>query len=363
MPQAMPLTVIEPNHGDILTHHDGTETDEGLRISVYGTAPDGHEVTVNGQPAEVEQGYFSCEITLNRCHNIIVAKAGRSECRTEVWWNPATTRRYRISVDDSIFFLKDLAAQPNRYASLFDHWYLKFWRELHEEFGTKAHFNLFYQTDGFDVTEMPDRWRDEWAENADWLNMTFHGLQDKPDRPYRNARYMQIAHDFDLVTAEIRRFAGNTVVSKTTTLHWAECPEAAITALRDRGVEQLVALFDSAGGPCRTGYYLSADRCTACDNRGAWYDADTRLTFIRCAAVLDQLEPEEVPLYLEARTNTPHTSEMLEVIIHEPYFRQEHDLYQPNAMDKVRAAVNWATLNEYSPVFWSDGLLGMPIQP
>lgn len=355
------LEITCPHDGDVLSRHDGIETEDALTATVRGTAPSGAKVLVNGIEASAEGGAFSCDVPLSCKKNRIIAQAGGARDEVLVFWNKGSRKRFRFSADDNILFLKDLGTNPEGYPSLFNHWHLAFWREMHEEYGTKLHANIYYQTDGFDLTQMPDKWKDEWQENASWMHLSFHALQDKPDRPYRNAKYAQIAHDYDLVCGHIRRFAGSEVISNTTTVHWAECPKDTIVALRDRGIERLVALFDVQGyesGVCTTGYYLPPEQCAYCDTRGAWHDPATGLTFIRCTAVVNALEVEDIEPYFEARTATPHTGEMVELLIHEQYFREELPLYQPTVFDKVRTALRWVTEHGYEPVFWGSGFLG-----
>jgi hypothetical protein len=353
------IEITSPRDGDVLNRNDGKETEAALLLQVEGKC-NAQSVTVNDVRAPVSNGMFSCEVEVSRRRNIITAEANGASHEIQVWWNRGSRPRYRFSVDDNIEFLKDLGTEPDRYRSLFDHWYLAFWRELHETYGTKTHLNIYYQTDGFDLTQMPEKWKEEWQDNAHWLHLSFHALQDKPDRPYRHAKYAQIAHDYDLVCGHIRRFAGNEVLSATTTTHWAECPKDAIVAVRDRGIEQLVGLFEIVNSECTTGYYHDLAQCAYCDSRGAWYDRDTELFFIRCTSVVNLLEVEEVVPFLNARTSTPHTSGMVELIIHEQYFRKELSYYQPTVLDKVRTAVQWVHERGYEPVFWSDGFLGTP---
>ena len=357
-----PLKITQPRHGDVLNRHDGAETGEALTVMVQGTAPRGATVRVNGVEASVDGDTFSCDVPVLRRKTTVTAQAGDAVDEILVLWNRGSRKRFRFSCDDNIFFLKDLGTAPEKYASLFDHWYLGFWRDMHEQFATKVHLNIYYQTDGFDLTQMPDKWKEEWQANAAWLHLSFHALQDKPDRIYRHAKYAQIAHDYDLVCGHIRRFAGNEVIGNTTTVHWAECPKDAVIALRDRGIERLVALFQAQGyeGECTTGYYLSREQCAYCDGRGAWHDPDTALTFIRCTAVVNALDVQDIESALDARTATPETAEMVELLIHEQYFRKERSLYQPTVFDKVKTALQWGTERGYEPVFWGDGFLGTP---
>lgn len=355
------LQISSPHNGDVLTRHDGTESNSTLTVRVQGIAPQGAQVRVNGIAASRQGQSFACDVPLTGRRNSIVAETNGSREGIDVWWLPNSRKRYRFSIDDNILFLKDLGTDPSAYASLFDHWYLAFWREMHRTFRNKVHINIYYQTDEFDLTQMPDKWRTEWQENAEWLHLSFHALQDKPDRPYRHAKYAQIAHDYDLVCGHIRRFAGDEVLSSTTTVHWAECPKEAVAALRHRGIQTLVALFDVQGyeGECTTGYYLPREQCAYCDTRGAWYDRETDLFFVRCTSVVNTLDLDDVERCLDQRTDTPHTAEMVELLIHEQYFRKELRYYQPMVMDKVRRALRWVTERGYEPVFWSDGFLGV----
>jgi len=357
-----PFRIIAPHEGDVLTRHDGKESAEGITVTVRGAAPAGAAVRVNGVAAAREGDRFSCEVLLTSKRNWIRAECADTRDEIFVLWNKDSRKRYRFSVDDNIEFLNDLGLSPASFPSLFAHWYLKFWRAMHREFGAKIHLNIYYQTEGFDLTQMPACWRKEWEENASWLHLSFHALQDKPDRPYRHATYAQMAHDFDLVCGHIRRFAGNAVLGNTTTVHWAECPKEAALALRDRGIENLVALFDVQGyeGECTTGYYLSREQCAYCDTRGAWHDRETGLTFVRCTSVINTVELDSVERALETRTSTPATGEMLELLIHEQYFRRESAYYQESVLEKVRTALRWVTERGYAPVFWSDGFLGTP---
>ena len=63
---------------------------------------------------------------------------------------------------------------------------------------------------------------------------------------------------------------------------------------------------------------------------------------------------------IQERSAIPQAADIIELLIHEQYFRRELDYYQPDIMDKVRAALDWVTDNGYEPVFWSDGFLGTP---
>ena len=70
---------------------------------------------------------------------------------------------------------------------------------------------------------------------------------------------------------------------------------------------------------------------------------------------LDEIEP-----HLDRQAASPHTGEMIELLIHEQYFREEWAYHQPETQEKVRTALRWVTERGYEPVFWGDGFLGTP---
>ena len=352
-PHPADLKIVTPWDGDILNRHDGAETPEGLSIEVTGQVAPGAKVTVNGTPAETDGCEFRCRVTLRQRQNEIaaLAKAAAGEWRDSITllWDKGSQPRYRFSVDDNIEFLKDLGTAPQQYDSLFDHWYLAFWRRMHEQFGAKVHINIYYQTVArdFTIAGMPDKWRREWEANSDWLHLSFHALQNKPDRIYRDAAYEQIARDFELVMAEIERFAGEAVTSEETTLHWGAIPKDSCRALADRGIRTLIG----AGHPA---WYISDHVHT----RDAWYEQDLDLKLVSIDAIVNNLQVGEVDAHLDQQASDPHTGELMELLIHEQYFRKELVHFQPDVQQKVVKSLEWVTRRGYQPVFWSEGFLG-----
>ncbi|MFP4249134.1 MAG: hypothetical protein ACLFU7_05710, partial [Armatimonadota bacterium] len=352
-----PVQITSPWDGDVLNRHDGDETDAGLAITVEGTAPAGEEVRVAGRTAEREGDTFSAGVTLTEPRSTIVATSASGSDSVRVIYDRRSRKRFRFSVDDNILFLRDIAREKPD--SLFDHWYLAFWQEMNARFGAKIHINIYYQCEGFILPEMPDQWRDEWAANADWLHLSFHGLQNEPAWIYRNAPGRRIARDFEMVTDEIERFATLEVTGNTTTVHWAEATRGGCVALRERGIERLIGLpgFHPNGAP-KTSYYLDRPHARRLLERDAWWDADTDIIFITCDEVVNSHPLERVPEVLDAQAQSPHTSELIELLIHEQYFREELINYQPDIREKVIASLEWVTERGYEPCFWCDGLLG-----
>lgn len=359
---ASAVKITSPLQGDILNRHDGIEEGGRLLIGVFGEAPEAAQVRVNGEVAEREGKLFRAKAALTETQTALVAELADGSARdtATVLWDQGSRKRYRFSLDDNILFLRDIAQDPAAHPSLFDHWYLAFWRRMHQEYGTKVHINLYYQDveHTFNLSQFPERYKDEWQANADWLRLSFHALQDKPDRIYKDATYQQMARDFELVMEEIYRFAGREVTSAFTTVHWAEAPREACRALRERGIEGLLGLFvTSAPDASFTRYYLPKELGGHIAEREAWKDLEEDMVFISCDAVVNGLALAEIVPYLDEVELNLHRLDMMELLIHEQYFRQELFYHQPDVFEKVEAAIEWVAERGYEPTFWQEGLL------
>ncbi len=351
------LTIAEPRHGAILNRHDGIETAAGLAVTVRGCADGPGPVSVNGVPAEVRSGRFTATVLLTRRLTEITAAAGRESATVTVLYDRSSFPRYRFSLDDNIWFLRDIAAR--RYKSLFENPYLALWKRLHEIYGVRIHCNLYFRCEGFDLTRMPDTYRGQWRDNADWFRMTFHALENDPAKPYLGAGYERVARDFEAVTSEILRFAGPEVLDSFTTIHWGEATRDGCRAVRDRGIRGLAGyfVFDRDGSPA-VSYYADRDLTEYMTCRDYWKDLDEDLIFVRHDMVINGVPLPQIVPRLEAIAADPHQAEILELMIHEQYFYPHYTAYIPEYAERCETAVRWAVEKGYTPVFYGEGFVG-----
>ncbi|HZT31052.1 MAG TPA: SMP-30/gluconolactonase/LRE family protein [Bryobacteraceae bacterium] len=357
------LSISEPVDGAILNRHDGETTPAGLRISLRGFCR-AAGVRVNGASVPVENGAFQTTLVLRERETRIVAEAADG-ARKEitVLWDRNSFPRYRVSTDDNILFFKDLALHAGSYHSLFDNPYLAFWREMHRKYGAKVHFNIYYETPGFNLSQMPARFRPEWQANADWIHLTIHARANDPDRPYLHASPEQVREDYRLVTREIERFAGKELLSPITTVHWGALTREAARALRAEGVRGLVGYFEARDGLPSVCYYLPLAQWRYLSGRDYWKDTREDLLFLRHDMVVNLFPLEQIVPRLEQVAADPHQAEILELMIHEQYFYPDYRAYEPDYRQRVERAIQWVTRHGYRPVFYSDGFLGAPDRP
>jgi len=351
------ISFLSPIDGDMLNAtNDGTIIGPGLHTPVKIQAPSGSRIKVNGNLAEEVDGLFVADVTLNDYKNLIEAvdeNSGEKQQIT-VLWLKNFTGKYRLSLDDNIWFLKDLHVSASRYTSMFENPYLGFLKQVHDTYGTKIHINIFYQTDGFNLSQLTTQYKNEWKANAGWLRLSFHALQEMPDRPYVNAGYEEVKRDCEKVKQEIRRFAGEELMSPVTTLHWGEARVEGSRALRDAGYTTQVGYFNVDNDLSPVSYYLNVDQRRHLSKRAIWRDNREGIVFVRISQVINLFDvPQIVPLLDEVKKD-PRRSEFIELMIHEQYFYPHYAAYQPDFREKVLTAVKWAVDNGYKPAFLEE---------
>jgi hypothetical protein len=339
----------------------GKEAEGGLKIQVRGEAPVRDTVTVNGGPTARAGNAFVAELVLRDRETEIAAATeggtGRREHRVRVVWDKSSRPRYRFSIDDNSFFLRDIAQK--KYRSLFDSFYLKMLRGLHAKYRTKFVLNCYYTTgDGFDLAKFSDRYKEEWRDNADWLRLAFHAYANDPDRPYQYAEPAKLAADFELVAGEIRRFAGEEVYSPPTVIHWGMVQPAALAPLYERGVRVLSGYFDRVPTGWDVNYQLDDDRSEYLSRHDALKDFASGIVFSKIDIVVNTVAIDRIVPTLEPLTRDPSTAEIMDVFTHEQYFWPFYANYIPDHPQRLDTTLRWLTEQGYEPVHFHEGFLG-----
>lgn len=249
-----------------------------------------------------------------------------------------------FTIDDNIRFLQELTEKNA--ASLFSHPYTNMLRELHEVFGVKVQLNLFYQNSSFELSQMTDKYKEEWAKNANWLKLSFHSRLENVS-PYLNSSYKEVYDDCHQVQKEIIRFAGENSLAKTTTIHYCQATKDGILALKDCGVKGLLGLYGTLDHP-QTSYTTPKNDSLKIRNGEiiqsdgiAFAGIDVVLNCFTTAQNLEQLQ------YLKAR-------QVVKVMIHEQYFYEDYVAYQPDFKNKLEAVFSFLRKNGFQSCFFEE---------
>jgi len=356
------IAIEDPFHGAVLNRRHGDQSDAGLTIRVRGQAPLRDRVSVNGQPASREGTRFVAELVLRDKATDIVAVSegafGRHEHRIRVVWDKYSQPRYRFSIDDNSFFLRDVTQK--KYGSLFDCFYLKLLRDLHTKHGARFVLNIYYTTgDDFSLPQFPDRYKGEWRDNADWLRLAFHAHANVPDRPYQYAPASRLIADLDMVAEQIVRFAGEQTYTPPTVIHWGMVQPPALKALAKRGVRVLSGYFDRRGDDgWDVNYLLDDDRSDYLSRHDALMDFDSGIAFSKVDIICNNTPIERIVPTLEPLANDPNRAEIMDLFTHEQYFWPFYSNYVPDHGQRLETAIRWVTERGYKPVFLHEGFLG-----
>jgi hypothetical protein len=231
-----------------------------------------------------------------------------------------------FTVDDNIRAFRAIAESGAQ--SLFDHPYFAMLRRLHETFDLKVQLNMFYQWGAFTLADMPDCYKAEFASASDWLKLSFHS-KDETRRPYETSGYEEVFSDCAAVQREILRFAGEKSLAKTTTIHFCMLTEEGIRAMKENGVRGLLGLYGTMGAE-RVSYSI-CDREKGDMLREGKILAVDGMHHAGIDIVLNNFDADGILSQLPGLKER----ESLRVMIHEQYFCEDYERYQPDFEEKL----------------------------
>ncbi|WP_372934314.1 hypothetical protein [Mariniphaga sediminis] len=364
------IKIETPFHGAVLNSRHGVKAGEGLKIEVQGEAPLNGTVTVNGVQARREKTKFMADVILRNTETEITAISngvfGTNKHTIRVVWDKNSFPRYGFEIDDNIFFFRDIAKE--KYRSLFDCFYLKGLRKLHQKYGTKVLLNIYF-SDGqeytkspeFTLEQFPDRYKREWEDNADWLKLTFHAWANLPDRPYQDAPVQKLTSDLEKVSEQIIRFAGEQTYTPPTIVHWGMMPSHAYKSMAEKNVKVLRGYFISReNGKWDVNHNMDAVRSEYISHHHLLKDFDSGIVFSKIHLVCNSTPVEKIVPTLQPLLNHPQGAEILDLMTHEQYFWPFYANYLPDHFERLDKTIGWAAEHGYKPVFWNDGFLGAP---
>ena len=84
---------------------------------------------------------------------------------------------FEFSIDDSINIFKDI--YKNNYDSIFENEELRWLKSLHEKTDGVITLYVFYEDGDFNLSNMSNKYYEEFNENSNWLRFGFHSLNGK----------------------------------------------------------------------------------------------------------------------------------------------------------------------------------------
>ncbi len=389
------IEITNFRQGAILNHHHGVETEKSLKVRIEGISDHGYPVTVNGIAAEMDGRRFFADIDLTEKINTVTASTvtpyGNYAQELTLVWDKKSFKRYNFYIDVHIFTFTDLAKE--RPKSAFDHFYLRGLKNIHEKYGTVFSLNCFYHNahHEFLLKDMPDIWKSEFTDNADWLKFSFHAYSEFPDRPYAEASAEEIGKDWDLVQNEIYRFAGEAAYIPPCVIHWVNLHPAAAAEMLARGTRCYTGSLrlKVMGGPSLADrqkggnmnavqersmagsshtisslglklHYGFVDELSYHANHRNRYEPLLKLYFyandLCCNLTPINKIADRVKVIQEQ--SLQYGFENFGIVSHEQYTFPYYPNYLPDHMDRLELAARLYTEAGCKPVFFNDGILG-----
>ncbi len=283
-------------------------------------------------------------------------------------------KKVQFFIDDVIWLMGDLTRLHPE--SMFDNPFLGALKKAHDEYGVKTQLNLFYRTsffygdDDFSLKDMTDAYKAEWESASDWLKLAFHSKEEFPDYPYANASYELVKSNYEQITDEIKRFAGEKSLAVGIVPHWAPISRDGVRALKDCGATVTYATFGDKfvsddlsflpyGHDTRfilnkkpeTMFYRRDPREGGAENAICSYNHITAEEFERINDNMKLIPDEKTGMYFnnachmilnlcsldEIRETLSElcNNEYINIGNHEQYFYPEYFNYQPDYAEKI----------------------------
>lgn len=328
------------------------------RVRCVVEAPADHKISVNGVLCTWNGDTWEVTLPLTAKKMLLTAtdETTNETAESHVWSFHVPKKGYRLSIDDCVWFLQDIAKNQDRYTSIFENPYLAMLRRLHRDYGTKFHVNIYYmcpEHGGFCLTELSDKFKDEWMSVNDWLTLAFHAKANDPGYPYSDADRKTVYDDCKQVMDEIERFAGYR--GPVTTLHFAQTTAEGVRGLYDCGIRALLGDYSfSKKGDIQLCYFATREQFDAVRYNCFWKNPDTDMIMFPCDTVLNCMDIDGVKKELEWFDTTYPDRSFVDILIHEQYYYEDYKYYLPDYETRMRVGIEFCMARGYAPVLVKD---------
>lgn len=362
------MNFVFPIEGDCINKNDGISVDGGVEIEAAVSAQADGEVYICGKKACYSDGLWKANVIISGYRTTLTAedRASGAGCEITILRFADPVGKFRLSSDDNILFLQDITVNKDKYKSIFDNPYLAMYKKAHDLYGARVHLNLFYEhvpdsryfsnhSEYFNLSMMTDKFKREFEENSDWLKLAFHAKGEFPDRPYKYATAEQISEDYERVIREIVRFAGEKVITDSTTVHWGAANREVVRELRALGLRSLTGYFRrNAKGEPSVSYYFEDEKLDHIGSRDFWYDSAEDMIFGQIDLVLNEKTYDDVMQALPVIADNPKRGGFISLMIHEQYFHPDYRRHLPDFEARVLDACAFLHSRGYVGVHISE---------
>ena len=256
---------------------------------------------------------------------------------------PALTEKiYHCGLDDTIVALEEINQKADQLDSIFDVEALAIIKQFHHQYGAKFTLYLFYELlDGFNLSQMTDKFATEWQANSDWLKLSFHAKTRKPSIVdyylYFDSDYKTALEDFQMIKKEILRFASIECWDNYPRTHFWSGNRETVRAWRDCGIGGLFYSY-----PGFAAMYFDDEKLKELWEKDFWYDSSAGMLYITTNIMLPCHTVDEVKKDLVASKDR----KILEM------YADDYNIIE--LKEQMETAISRASQNGFKPVFYEE---------
>lgn len=188
----------------------------------------------------------------------------------------------------------------------------------------------YYESENFNLTMVPEKYKKEFVSNSNWLTFGFH-YKNGEEPQYISGR--KIVEDYRKTTSELSRITGN--VDTTIRLSYFKGSYEVVTALKEEGGDRLLTADDD-----RQSYYFDEKTNSYIDRHDHYYDRTNGMCFVSTDLRLDNtrrilLYPKLIGISIDSKQN-----QIIAVFTHEW-------LLGENMFDKIEILCKFAQDSNY----------------
>ena len=211
--------------------------------------------------------------------------------------------RIHFSVDDAIRIFHFLYKYEKSIKSIFECRVLALARELHLKYGVKCSFYCLFENKNVKISDVSDRFAEEFQANAEWLKFGFHSKTGATNYASDDMLYS----DFAQTTEELKRiFKGNENITDMLRLHFfAGGNKTDVGKMAGCGVKALLTADDE-----RKSYYLDGEHIGK-----EYYDYSNGMKFIPTLVRVEN--SEDIVAIIKEKIASVTDNQILTIFTHE----------------------------------------------
>lgn len=178
-------------------------------------------------------------------------------------------------MDDFILSFKDITENSEKYDSIFENKLFGRMKSLHDEYGVVFSCYCFYETEGFTLQNVTNKFNEEFSKNASWMKFGFHGLNG--DTKYDQSKADDAQNDYDLVINQLLRITRtDACIDPVPRIHYYAGNEESLVAMGNthNGLQGALTADDD-----RQSYYLDQNAEDNLDRQDVYDDPNHQLCF------------------------------------------------------------------------------------